>query len=137
MKLSRTVVYALRATVQLARKGSGSPVPCSQLAQKGQMPERFLLQILRNLVTHGILSSTRGVDGGYSLSKEPDKISILDIIEAIDGPMDASISFGEDFEQSGAESMSQLKEALEDIASSNRTQLGDIKISHFLPPPKK
>ncbi len=65
MKFSRTVSYALQATLQLAQEDRAAPVPCSQLAAEGKMPERFLLQILRNLVTHGILRSTRGVDGGY------------------------------------------------------------------------
>ena len=67
MKLSRTVGYALQATLQLARARPSQPVPCSRLATEGEMPERFLLQILRNLVAHGILGSTRGVDGGYTL----------------------------------------------------------------------
>ena len=65
MKLSRTVTYALQATIQLARlDGAPTPIPCSRLAAEGRMPERFLLQVLRNLVTHGILQSTRGVGGG-------------------------------------------------------------------------
>ena len=81
MKLSRTVAYAVRATIQLAQTNSGAPVPCSRLASEGHMPERFLLQILRNLVTHGILHSTRGVDGGYSLERKPDDISLLDLID--------------------------------------------------------
>ena len=59
MKLSRTVAYAVRATLQLAQLEADGPVPCSKLANEGKMPERFLLQILRNLVTHGILRSTR------------------------------------------------------------------------------
>src|SRR4029078_8838136 len=91
MKLSRTVAYAVRATIQLAQTNSGAPVPCSRLASEGHMPERFLLQILRNLVTHGILHSTRGVDGGYSLERKPDDISLLDLIEAIDGPLIAML----------------------------------------------
>src|SRR5580698_8195016 len=86
MKLSRTVAYAVQATVRLAHSDSGIPVPCSQLAAEGHMPERFLLQILRHLVTHGILNSTRGVDGGYALERNAEDISLLDIIEAIDGP---------------------------------------------------
>ena len=86
MKLSRTVAYAVRATLQLAKSDSSTPVPCSQLAAEGKMPERFLLQILRNLVTHGILRSTRGVDGGYSLVRPPNEISLLEVIEAIEGP---------------------------------------------------
>ena len=61
------------------------------------MPERFLLQILRNLVTHGILRSTRGVDGGYSLVRPADEVSVLDVIEAIEGPMDVELNLGEGF----------------------------------------
>lgn len=84
MKLSRTVSYAVQAALQLAKSGSGNPVPCSQLAAEGHMPERFLLQILRNLVNHGILRSTRGVDGGYALTRPPEQVSLLELIEAIE-----------------------------------------------------
>lgn len=89
MKLSRKVAHAVRATLQLSQHPSDSLVPCSKLASEGNMPERFLLQILRNLVNHGILRSARGLDGGYALARPPDEISLLDVIEAIDGPMNA------------------------------------------------
>ena len=91
MKLSRTIAYAVRATLQLSSGEHGVPIPCSQLASEGSMPERFLLQILRSLVTHGLLRSTRGVDGGYCLARKPEQISLLDIIEAFDNPFMPSI----------------------------------------------
>lgn len=87
MQLSRTVEYALHATLQLARSTSGAPVPSSKLAAVGVMPERFLLQLLRLLVTHGLLRSTRGVDGGYTLARDPEQITLLDVIEAVEGPL--------------------------------------------------
>ena len=83
MKLSRTVTYALQATLLLAQEERGEPIPCSRLAAEGAMPERFLLQILRSLVTHGILQSTRGVEGGYMLDRRPEEISLLEIIAPI------------------------------------------------------
>jgi Rrf2 family protein len=52
------------------------------------MPERFLLQILRGLVTRGILHSTRGVDGGYYLARPASQITLRDIIEAFDNPIE-------------------------------------------------
>jgi Rrf2 family protein len=55
------------------------------------MPERFLLQILRSLVTRGLLCSTRGVDGGYCLARPADQISLRDIIEAFDNPLSPGI----------------------------------------------
>jgi Rrf2 family protein len=131
MKLSRTVEYAVQATLQLARSDSAHPVPCSTLAAEGKMPERFLLQILRNLVTHGILRSTRGVDGGYSLVKAPQDISLLEVIEAIEGPYDSANAPPNAEEASHGK----LQRALTQVASETRKQLGSIKLSQLLPPP--
>jgi len=132
MKLSRTVAYAVRATLQLAKTASAEPVPCSQLAANGQMPERFLLQILRNLVTHGILRSTRGVDGGYSLVRPAAEISLLEVIEAIEGPYETEGALNEAM----PESAEKLKAALEEVTETTRTQLEAIKLSQLLQPPK-
>jgi Rrf2 family protein len=132
MKLSRTVAYAVRATLQLAQNTSDTPIPCSKLAADGKMPERFLLQILRNLVTHGILRSTRGVDGGYALTRPPEEISLLDVIEAIEGPMDTGDA------NNGAlpaESQERLHGALRQITDNARQQLEAIKFSQLLEPP--
>ncbi len=126
MKLSRTVGYALQATLQLAEAEPGTPVPCSRLAAQGRMPERFLLQILRNLVTHGILHSTRGVDGGYALERPASDISLLDLIEAVDGPVFADASLTEGLPQPLVD---QLSTALKEVSSATRKQLSAIKIS--------
>ena len=91
MKVSRTIAYAIHATLQLAGGERGVPIPCSQLANEGQMPERFLLQILRSLVTRGLLRSTRGVEGGYCLARPADEISLRDIVESFDNPLSPSV----------------------------------------------
>src|SRR5262245_58188260 len=134
MKLSRTVAYAVRATLQLAQSPQGTPVPCSKLASQGNMPERFLLQILRNLVTHGILRSTRGVEGGYSLTRPPEQISLLDVIEAIEGPFGLGPSANENFPEDG---QPKLQEALRSITDVSLNQLEAIKFSALLNPPGK
>jgi Rrf2 family protein len=127
MKLSRTVIYAVQATLQLAELQSAGPVPCSRLATEGGMPERFLLQILRNLVTHGILHSTRGVDGGYALDRNPQDISLLEVIEAIEGPFGPRLPDAET--ANSAARQHRLREALEGVAANVRRQLHGIKIS--------
>ena len=132
MKLSRTVAYAVRATLQLAQLEAEGPVPCSKLASAGKMPERFLLQILRNLVTHGILRSTRGVDGGYSLVRPAASISLLEVIEAIEGPYDSSLEMGEGL---SIDSQTKLQDALDSVTSTTRNQLEAIKLSQLLKPP--
>jgi Rrf2 family protein len=134
MKLSRTVAYALQATLQLAQSGDHGPVPCSRLASEGKMPERFLLQILRNLVAHGILCSTRGVDGGYTLDRAPEDISLLEIIEAIEGPITPMIPVAQGLL---ASSKSKLEGALTSITETARKELEAIKLAHLLPPPRR
>lgn len=126
MKLSRTAGYALQATLQLAQAGTSAPVPCSQLAAEGGMPERFLLQILRSLVTHGVLHSARGVDGGYTLNRSPDQISLLEVIEAVDGPLASSAPVSEKFPE---KSQAKLREALDHVTAMARQQLQQIKIA--------
>lgn len=132
MKLSRTVSYAVRATLQLAQGSSSAPVPCSKLAADGEMPERFLLQILRVLVTHGILKSTRGVEGGYSLSRPPESISLLEVIEAIDGPLE---TVSEPSADPSVDVQQLLQTALRHVTNTARQQLEAIKLSQLLPPP--
>lgn len=127
MKVSRTVSYALRATLQLAETNSPKPVPCSRLAADGGMPERFLLQILRSLVNHGILQSTRGVDGGYTLSRPAADISLLEVMEAVEGPVDARLP--EPPPEVTIVHQERLEAALKTVGSSLREQLAAIKIS--------
>lgn len=131
MKLSRTVAYAIQATLQLAESGSKVPVPCSKLAAEGAMPERFLLQILRNLVTHGILQSTRGVEGGYTLLRSPEDISVLEVIEAIDGPLGSDVPVSDGL---NAESQERLQLALRQVTRTARQQLEAIKLSQIVKP---
>jgi Rrf2 family protein len=130
MKLSRSVVYALRASLELARCIPGIPVSARQLAAADNSPDRFLVQLLLQLVRHGILSSARGVDGGYSFERNPEEISLLEIIEAIDGPITASLPSLEGGEQSAHES--KLREALEKVTRGSREQLAAIKLSDLL-----
>ncbi len=134
MRLSRTVDYALRATMLLAQEETQQPIPCSQLAKQGEMPERFLLQILRSLVTHGILRSTRGVDGGYTLVRSPSDVSLLEIIEAIEGPVGVPEG-GESPAGKANAAHGRLHHALQEVADTMRKQLSTIKIAHLLAKP--
>ena len=128
MKLSRTVMYALQAACQLGATGQDDPVPSKRLAESGGMPDRFLLQILRNLVAHGLLRSTRGVIGGYTLARSPEEISLLDIIEAVEGPV--SFEMAEPAADQGC-----LQQALETVTLNIRRDLGELKLSQILPAP--
>lgn len=122
MKLSRTVAYALKAMAALASQAQESPVCCKQLAEGGDMPERFLLQILRTLVTHGLLTSVRGVYGGYCLARDPADITLLEIVEAIDGPFVLRLP-------DGAGKDSELERSLDTLSHRLRNSFADVKLT--------
>ncbi|MEN6458057.1 MAG: Rrf2 family transcriptional regulator [Thermoguttaceae bacterium] len=131
MRLSRTLAYALQATLQLARQRStGVPIRGCVLAAEGGIPERFLLQVLRGLVQRGILRSTRGAGGGYFLHRNPAEISLLEMIEAIDGPL---VTTFPSYEGLPLESKSKLTHALSGVTEQARRDLHLIKLAHLLP----
>jgi len=98
------------------------------------MPERFLLQVLRSLVNHGILVSTRGVDGGYRLSRPASEITLLDVIEATDGPIRPAAP---ELAPLSAKAQDRVSSALNGIADDAKTRLGQIRLSQLKPANKK
>ena len=130
MRISRASTYAVLATIQLSESSASAPIPCSQLSKLGDMPERFLLQVLRNLVNDGLLKSTRGVDGGYRLAKPLSQITLLEIVEAIDGPIQPELP------QIGGltpQAQRKLAEALGDIAADARKRLSSVTLGQLKP----
>lgn len=133
MRMSRSTAYAIRAILQLGNAPLNQPVPCSHLAKTGEMPERFLLQILRNLVNHGILKSTRGVDGGYALSRPLTEITLLQVFEATEGPLTPALP---PLDNLPATSQQRLLQVLSDITAVSCQGLDAVKLSDIFVPQK-
>lgn len=90
MKISAKVEYASLAMFELAlHHGRGEPVRIRDIADKHDIPSRFLVQILLQLKGAGLVTSTRGASGGYQLARRPDEISLDDIVLVIEGPAEA------------------------------------------------
>lgn len=87
MKFSIKSQYGLQAMLEMALKYGNEPVRISEIAKNQRVPIRFLEQLLLVLKRAGITTSTRGKLGGYNLSKHPSDITILSVIEALDGPI--------------------------------------------------
>jgi Rrf2 family protein len=81
--------YALQALVELARSGGSTPVPIGELARRRDIPVQFLEQLFAVLRRAGLLKSQRGVKGGYTFAREPADITVLEVVELLDGPVGA------------------------------------------------
>jgi Rrf2 family protein len=88
MRLTRASSYALHAVVFMAtQKQQNKPVASHHIAKARGIPERFLLKVLKPLVSARVLHSVKGPNGGYRLARTAHDISMLDVIEAVDGPI--------------------------------------------------
>jgi Rrf2 family protein len=129
MQLSRSVTYALQALLQLAESGQGVLVNRWTLAANGQMPERFLREILHDLVQCGILSSSRGGGGGFTLARRPEDITLLSVIEAVDGPLPVGLPAGNSLAELPRD---WLGTNLEQVAEGTRAGLAGITLKRLL-----
>ena len=89
--------YALQALAELGRSGGDGPVPIGELARRRDIPVQFLEQLFATLRRAGVLKSQRGVKGGYTFARAPSEITVLEIVELLEGPLgrDAQGIFGE------------------------------------------
>ncbi len=77
--------YAIRALAELSRQDE-RPVPISEVARRSDVPVQFLEQLFAALRRAGILRSQRGVRGGYSFARTPEEVTVLEVVELLDGP---------------------------------------------------
>lgn len=87
MQITKQADYALRAMLFLARLPGNQRAATSQIASEQAIPPSFLAKIISQLSIAGLIHTSRGARGGVSLAVSPEKISLLDVVEAIDGPI--------------------------------------------------
>jgi DNA-binding IscR family transcriptional regulator len=79
--------YALNALVELHLRGDAGPVPIAELARRREIPVQFLEQLFATLRRAGVLRSQRGVKGGYSFARPAAEVTVLEVVELLDGPL--------------------------------------------------
>jgi Rrf2 family protein len=84
--------YAILALTELGRSGEEGPVAIAELARRRQIPVQFLEQLFSVLRRAGLLRSYRGVKGGYAYAREPSEITVLEVVELLDGAVGAGAS---------------------------------------------
>lgn len=87
MELTQESDYAVRAVLELARQPDGERLYSRTIAKRQDIPAPFLAKILAQLAQHGIIDAQRGPNGGVKLVHPPDRISLRDVVEAIEGPL--------------------------------------------------
>ena len=87
MQITRQADYALRAMLFLSNQEANKRASTSQIAKEKQIPPSFLAKIISQLSIAGLIHTSRGARGGVVLARNPEDISLLDVIEAIDGPI--------------------------------------------------
>jgi len=87
MQITRQADYAVRAVLHLARNGNSERAATSAIAKAQNIPPSFLAKIISQLSVAGLLHTSRGARGGVTLAREPKDITLLEVVEAIDGPI--------------------------------------------------
>ena len=87
IRFSEAANLAIHAMVYLAWRGNHDPCPATEIAQGLQVSENHLAKVLQRLVHGGLVSSVRGARGGFVLARRPAEVTVLSILEQIDGPL--------------------------------------------------
>ncbi|MDX2014335.1 MAG: Rrf2 family transcriptional regulator [Myxococcaceae bacterium] len=95
-QISRKMEYGARAMAYLASLPDGMTTSFKEIAKKMDIPSEFLAKILKTLVRAKLVRSTRGAHGGYALARSASSISFLDVIEALEGPVNVNICTASD-----------------------------------------
>jgi Rrf2 family protein len=130
MKLTRASSYAIHALVFMAAQKKNRPVASHHIAKARGIPERFLLKVLKPLVSARVLHSIKGPNGGYRLARAPNEITILEILEAVDGPIRGQPTFSR--EEGNGSLNRRLDQICSQAAELVRKQLQKVRISELV-----
>ena len=130
MKTGRTTEYGLIAMSYIAQRYPSGPVMAQAVAKEYNIPAEYLLKILQQLVRANVLRSKRGPRGGFWLSRPPAEITLLEVIEAIEGPVVTQMNLAE---QTGNEPFSlKIEQVCREVAEKVRDAYSKIRISELL-----
>jgi len=127
MKLTRASSYALQAVAYMASHHKENPTASHIIAEDRKIPERFLLKVLKPLVSAQVLHSVKGPNGGYRLARPANEISVLEILEAVEGPIRGHAPT----DDPANPVMRKLEALCEQAAAMTRNHLNGMKVSEL------
>jgi Rrf2 family protein len=128
MKLSRANSYAVHALVHMAGQPPGEPVASYLTAAARGVSEHYLLQLFRRLTRAGIVRAVGGPGGGFRLARPAQDITLLDVIEAVDGPIRGDVP---DVGQGAAALARQLRQMCDEAAALARQRLARVTLAEL------
>jgi len=132
MKISAKTEYACVAMVELSSTyGSGEPVRIRKIAERHDVPPRFLVQILLQLKGAGLVASTRGAAGGYHLLRAPDEVSLGEVMDVIEGSSSTGNGKGSSASPDSP-AVKVLMKAWQDVSKVERDMLHGISFADLL-----
>lgn len=133
MRITHEADYAIRIMYYLAVHGV--KISAKQISDESGVPIRFALKILRRLTQSGLTTSYKGVNGGYEIARPAEQISLGEIIEQIDGPIEINHCLSSEFDCNHVEQKNEcvFHRIFGTINQDIRTQLYALTLAHFLP----
>src|SRR3954465_4754427 len=121
MRVTAKSAYALRALIEITRRGGEGPVSAEELGRLQDIPHGFLQAILADLRRAGVVMSQRGQSGGWRMARDPGTVSVADVIRAGDGPLGRVYGLGP-----GGVAYNEAGGVLEHVWIAARTSLRDV-----------
>lgn len=128
MEISKKLDYALRMMCEVARAGEGSVVSVREVAEKNNIPYSFARTIQHEMVQNGLLLTTRGSHGGMRLATSPATLTLLDIVEAVEGPV---YSLDKQCRDASPEAFPQFASVWEELARLVRGCLASVTLEQL------
>jgi Rrf2 family protein len=130
MRISAKTDYAVRAAAELAAAPDSRPMRAEEIARQQAIPVHFLINILNEMKIAGIVQSHRGVKGGYRLARPPAKITLAEIIRAVEGPLaNVHDSRPEELHYTGA--AESLRDVWVAVRANLRAVLESVTLAHL------
>ena len=127
MKVSTRGDYAARALLSLALHGSSEPTSVKEIAERTGLPQPYLEQILLATKGAGLVRSKRGVGGGYVLARPPERITLAEILAAVDGPLSTPVG-----EHDHCEGHCVLQEVWAQVSEATRALLDGVTLADLV-----
>jgi Rrf2 family protein len=126
MRISRTVEYGLTAAVHVAQNCKDGLVMAKKISEAYDLPTEYLLQVMQQLVKSGILTSKKGPKGGFNIARPAKEITMLEIIEVIDGPVIVSMNL---VEQTGKPFAKKVEKVFLDVSKAMKASYAKVTLA--------